>query len=96
MKKVGVQALQSCVKKRTTRGPGKTKFLKEGGVEVNESNKVTISKTRVELESKKDEERRKRECDRSTMTGSDVRDSIAKAHKLIKQKLKAARFGRIM
>ncbi|MHA1137322.1 MAG: hypothetical protein ACTSSE_12630 [Candidatus Thorarchaeota archaeon] len=60
------------MKKRTTRGPGKTKFLKEGGVEVNESNKVTIAKTRVELESKKDKESGERECDRATMTGSDV------------------------
>lgn len=84
------------MKKRTTRSAGKTKSLKEGGVEVNERNKVTIAQTRVELESQEDEERGKRECDRTTMTESDVRDNIAKAHKLIKEKVLAASFSRIM
>lgn len=84
------------MKKRRTRSSVKTQSLKERRVEVNKSNKVTVPTTGVELESKKNKKGGKRELHRSTTFGPDVRDHIAKAHKLFKQEMIAASFGHIV
>ncbi len=96
MKKLGVQSLHCLVKKREVWSSVKTKSIKRVGIEGEIGNKVTIPKSHVELESQKDKESRKGELNRPTMGMSDVRNSIAKADKLIEEKVIAASLGCII
>ncbi len=96
MKKLGVQPLHCLLKKREVWSSVKTKSIKRIGIEVEIGNKVTIPKAHVELESQQDKESRKWELDRSTMKPPDIRNRIAKADKLIKEKVIPASLGRIV
>ena len=73
-----------------------TQCIENTRVEVDISNKVTIAESRIELEEEKDKESGKGELHRTTTSGSDVRDHIAKAHKLFKEEVKTASFGRFI
>jgi len=96
MKKLGVQPLHCLLKKREVWSSLKTKSIKKVGIEGEIRNEVTIPNAHVELESQKDEESRKWELHRTTMSSPDVRNGIAKADKLIKQKVIAASLGCII
>ena len=73
-----------------------TQSIEKRGIEVDRSDKVTIPQSRIELESKEDKERGKGELNRTTTPIPGVRDYIAKAHKLIKEEVIAASFGRVV
>jgi hypothetical protein len=76
-------------------GSPQTKSLQERGIEGEMCDKVTVSQSSVELEPEKDEEGGQGELDPSATTCSGIRDSIAKTHKLVKEEVKAASFGRV-
>lgn len=78
------------------KGSLQSKSLKQGSVEGESRNKVTIAKTGVKLESEEDKEHGKRELNRTSMPESRIGNSIAKAHKLSKKKVIAASFGRVV
>ena len=96
MKKLGVQPLQCLMEQGVAGSSGESEVLKELGVEVDPGNKVTISQTRVELESQKNKECGKRKLDGATIAGLGVWNGIAKADKLIKEKVILASLGRII
>lgn len=96
MKKLGVQPLQCLMEQGVAGRSGEPEVLKELGVEVDPGNKVAISQTRVELECQKNKESGKRKLDRATIAGSGVWNGIAKADKLIKEKVIPASLGRII
>ena len=96
MNELCVEPLHCLLDEGEVRSSVKTKSLKEVGVEVDEGHEVSVTKTGVKLESEKDKESGEWELDRSTMSGPGVRDGIAKADKLVEQKVITASLGRIM
>jgi hypothetical protein len=96
MEEEGVQPLQCLMEQGVAWSSHESEVVKELGVEVDECNKVTISQTRVELESEENKENWERELDRSTIGGPAVRNRIAKAHKFLDEKVIAASLGRIV
>lgn len=73
-----------------------TQGIENARVEVDIRYKVTIAQSGIELEDEKHKESGKRELHRTTTSEPDVRDHIAKAHKLFKQEVIAASFGRVV
>jgi len=96
MKESCVDTGQCLLKQGVAGGSLKAKTTQQVGVEVYKGNEVTIAESRVELESKKNEENGEWELDRSAVSGPGVGDDIAKADKFVEQKVITASLGRIM
>lgn len=96
MEKLCVQSLYCLLEKGEVWSPVDSQTVQQKRIEVDISNKVTISKTSVELESQENKECGEGKLYWATMSTPDVGDRIAKADKLIKQKVITASLGRII
>ena len=96
VKESSVDPPQGLVERGVAWSPVKTECVKERGIEVDICNKVTVPKSRVELESEKDKESGKWKLDWSATSGFDVRHRIAKSHKLFEEEVIPASFGRVI
>jgi hypothetical protein len=96
MEKVCVYPCHCLLEQGEMGSPVDSQTVQQKRIEVDRSNKVTIAKTRVELESEEDKECGEGELHLTTMMIPDIGNRIAKADKLFKEKVIAASLGYIV
>ncbi|MGV9170791.1 MAG: hypothetical protein ACOC38_12745 [Promethearchaeia archaeon] len=76
--------------------PPETESAEKRWLKGNPGHEITISQAGIELESEENKQHRERELHRATIARPDIWNGISQAHKLMKQKGKAANFGRVV
>jgi hypothetical protein len=96
VKALGIQSFDSSVEEGVAGWTLKTQSGKQLWLEGKPGHEITKPKSGIKLEAKEDKQPRERELHRSTTVRPDIRNGIAKAHKLLKEIVKTANFGRVV
>ncbi len=96
VKAMGLQSFQRSVEEGVTGWSLQPESMEEFWLKGQPRHEITITHAGIEFESEEDKQHREGKLHWSAIARPDIRNGIAKAHKFLKQEVKAASFGRFV